>query len=283
MTDHPTPDPTGQTTDDRTDRTRSIELEIEVPGNVDEVWETIATGPGITSWFIPMQVEEREGGKVIMDWGSFGSTTADVVAWEPPHRVVFRGDEDDRSLAYEWLVEARDGGTCVVRLVNSGFGEGDDWDGQYHGMAEGWKLFLQHLRLQLTHFPGRHARAFIPTVGLAGPHDAAWVALCDALGIAADAAPGDRISTAADAPRLAGRIETTLARPATAYLLVLDDPLPGTAFITVEGEGDQVAASAYLYLYPDDDHPLPDGIGEQWVAWLNERCPPIDAGAELLD
>jgi hypothetical protein len=29
---------------------------------------------------------------------------------------------------FEWLVEARDGGTCVVRLVTTGFGSGEDWD-----------------------------------------------------------------------------------------------------------------------------------------------------------
>ena len=41
---------------------RRIELSLEVPGSVEEVWRTIATGPGITSWFVPTEVEERAGG-----------------------------------------------------------------------------------------------------------------------------------------------------------------------------------------------------------------------------
>ena len=32
---------------------RTIELSVDVPGTPEEVWDAIATGPGITSWFIP--------------------------------------------------------------------------------------------------------------------------------------------------------------------------------------------------------------------------------------
>ena len=32
---------------------RSVQAEVEVPGTPEEVWEAIATGPGITSWFVP--------------------------------------------------------------------------------------------------------------------------------------------------------------------------------------------------------------------------------------
>ena len=41
---------------------RSISLQVEVPGTPQEVWEAIATGPGISVWFVPSEVDEREGG-----------------------------------------------------------------------------------------------------------------------------------------------------------------------------------------------------------------------------
>jgi uncharacterized protein YndB with AHSA1/START domain len=89
---------------------RVIDLSVEVPGMPQQVWEAIATGPCITSWFVPHEVEGREGGPVRMDFGpGFGAVTATVTAWEPSHRVVFEG-EGDRALAHEWLVEAREGG-----------------------------------------------------------------------------------------------------------------------------------------------------------------------------
>ena len=31
---------------------RSVQVEIEVSGTPEEVWQAIATGPGISSWFV---------------------------------------------------------------------------------------------------------------------------------------------------------------------------------------------------------------------------------------
>ena len=36
---------------------RSVEAEIEVPGTPETVWTAIATGPGISSWFVPAEVD----------------------------------------------------------------------------------------------------------------------------------------------------------------------------------------------------------------------------------
>ena len=38
---------------------RSVQVEVEVPGTPEEVWQAIATGPGISSWFVPTRSEER--------------------------------------------------------------------------------------------------------------------------------------------------------------------------------------------------------------------------------
>ena len=39
---------------------RSVQVEVEVPGTPEEVWQAIATGPGISSWFVPTEFEKRE-------------------------------------------------------------------------------------------------------------------------------------------------------------------------------------------------------------------------------
>jgi uncharacterized protein YndB with AHSA1/START domain len=244
---------------------RRIELSVEVPGTPEQVWQAIATGPGITSWFIPITVEDHEGGEVVFDWGDFGRQTGRVTAWDPPRRFAYE-DETERPLAYEWLVEARDGGTCVVRLVNSGFGHGDDWDEQYDGMSSGWPLFLESLRLHLEHFADRPAvRTAIPTVMVAGPGAVAWDALCDRLGVRPDLAVGDRFApTAEGAPTLAGTVvHRHVDDRVREYHLLLDAPAPGTAFVTAEGDGDQVALSAYQYLQAD----VPDEVGP----WLQAQ------------
>ena len=251
---------------------RKIEISTEVSGTPEEGWDAIATGPGITSWFVPMQVDERLGGEVVMDFGDFGKDTATVTAWEPPRRVVFQSG-GERPLAYEWLVEARDGGSCVVRLVNSGFGDGEEWDGDFGGMTEGWKIFFGNLRLHLTHFRGQHARSIIPTLPVPGPRGAVWSALCDALGISPTLQEGDRLDTTGDGvPRLGGTVvDATATDMVIEYLLLLDDPVPGTAFIAVEGKAEtadeQVMASVYLYLYGPDA----DSLGDDWTPWLRSH------------
>ena len=35
---------------------RSVQVEAEVPGSPGEVWQAIASGPGISSWFVPTEV-----------------------------------------------------------------------------------------------------------------------------------------------------------------------------------------------------------------------------------
>ena len=191
------------------DDRRSIELEIEVSGRPEDVWRAVATGPGISSWYVPHTVEERAGG---VGTASFGpgpemQITGRVAVWEPPHRVVFDGGEGVDGLAFEWTVEARDDATCVVRLVNTGFGTGAEHDAQYDGMVEGWRLFMFNLRLHLEHFAGQTATAALPMAMWAGPRQAAWATLAGGLGIPDAPAVGERIEvTAPDAPALAGTV-----------------------------------------------------------------------------
>jgi uncharacterized protein YndB with AHSA1/START domain len=254
---------------------RRIELSVEVPGTPEQVWAAIATGEGLSSWFVPARVDERAGGTVDMDFGDLGTEQARVTAWEPPHRFVYEGD-GDRALAFEWLVEAGDGGSCVVRLVSSGFGDGADWDAEYDGMDEGWQIFLEVLRLHLVHFPDRPATtAVVPTVVLTGPGATAWSRLCDTLGVPADLVAGDRIATGGGTddgvPALAGTVASRLdTERTTAYVLLLDEPAPGTAFLAVEGAGDQPAASTWLYLRG----PVDEAVAPAWSAFLTGLAAP---------
>lgn len=117
---------------------RSVQAEVEVPGTPEEVWQAIATGPGISSWFVPSEVEERAGGAAICHFSPDGSmdSVARITAWDPPRRFVAETDDlgpGEQPVATEWIVEARSGGACVVRVVHSWFASSDDWDEQFEG------------------------------------------------------------------------------------------------------------------------------------------------------
>ena len=256
------------------DEGRSIELEVAVAGTPEEVWRAIATGPGISSWYVPHVVEEREGGAAVASFGPGPELEVPgrVAAWDPPRRIVFDAGDGVGGLAFEWLVEARNDGTCIVRLVNSGFGSGEEWDAQYNGLSDGWPLFLLNLRLHLAHFGGQTATAMLPMAMWTGSREHAWHRLTSELGIAPAPAVGDHIQTGGDAPLLAGTVvEVTSSRMA----LLVDEPAEGTAFLAVEGAGDQMTVSVWMYLYGADGRAAATHDEPRWQPWLNERAEPF--------
>ena len=257
---------------------RSIELEIEVPGTPEQVWKAIATGPGISSWYVPHVFEEHEGASAVASFGPGPEMQIPgrVAAWEPPRRIVFDAGEGAVGMAFEWTVEARDGGTCIVRLVNSGFGTGAEWDGQYDAMTDGWGLFLLNLRLHLQHFAGQSATSMLPMGMCAKGRDTAWTDLTAALGI--DPAPsiGSRIVlNPSGTPSMAGVVSDIGPRN---IALVLDEPAAGTAIVAAEGDDANTGLSIWSYLYGPDGKAAVERDEPLWQQWLGDHATPSGDG-----
>jgi uncharacterized protein YndB with AHSA1/START domain len=220
-----------------TDGRRTVELEFELPGTPEQIWRAIATGPGITSWFYPTDVEEREGGAIVFHLdpaGDAGDSRGVVTAWQPPERIAYEEREwmpGAPPVATEMTIEVR-GGTCVVRLVHSLFTEATDWDDQLESFEAGWPPFFRLLHIILARFADRPSA----TVRLAGnsrfDETGLWSRLTAALG-AIDAVPGARVvSDHPAAPRLDGVVVAHQRRAAPRELLLeLDAPAPGVALI----------------------------------------------------
>lgn len=249
---------------------RSIELEVEVAGTAEEVWRAVATGPGISSWYVPHTVEERAGGSAMASFGPGPEMQIPgrVAVWEPPRRVCFDGGEGVDGLTFEWTVEPRGDEWCAVRLVNSGFGQGGEWDAQYDGMVEGWKMFMLNLKLHMEHFPGQAASSVLPTAMGAGSLDEVWAALTAALGIPSAPDVGAQIEASAPGtPPLAGTVADAAPRR---IAFVLDQPALGTGFVAVESFGEQAGASVWLYLYGAEGAEAAERDGPLWQQWLSD-------------
>ena len=251
---------------------RSIELEITVAGTPEEVWRAIATGPGISSWYVPHEVEEAEGGAASASFGPGMDVPGVVTVWDPPRRITFEGVEGEGpGLAFEWTVEARAGGTCVVRLVNSGFQAGAAWDDHYDGMTEGWRLFLSNLRLHLEHFGGQSGSPGLP-MGLWAESDAdAWARVSAAFGFDPAPTAGETITIAADgAPTVVGTVQEV---GPTRIAFLCSEPAAGTGFITAESQGDTSMVSLWVYLYGDDAPALAATHYDGWMQALTTAGP----------
>lgn len=253
-----------------------IELHAEVYGTPEEVWQAIATGPGISVWFVPTDVEEREGGAVEMHHGPGMDERATVTAYDAPHRFAFEVEPwapteaaTPERTVLELHVEARSGGTCVVRLVSSGFGDGADWDRLRESTVTGWERCLAVLRVYLEHFAGRpHATAFAGGEAPA-PAERGWAAVLGALGLGASAV-GDRIASGPGAPAFAGVVEQVQDHALTVRL---EAPGPGVGAIAAGGPADVVYAQVSLTLFGDDADAVAGREQPAWEAWMDEHFP----------
>ena len=254
---------------------RSVQVEVEVPGTPEEVWQAIATGPGISSWFVPTEFEERDGKPVAvkLNFGPGMESRSVVTTWDPPRKFAAQGEGWGGSppIADEWYVEAKSSGTCIVRVVHSLFAETDDWDNQLTGTESGWPGFFRILRIYLTHFRGQRSAMMQWMAPAAGTEAEAWETLAAALGLKGVSA-GQRWTAAAGVPSLSGVVEHVTQSPYSA-LLRFDKPGPGTAALGAVNFGGQSMVTLSFYLYGDQAAGTVARETPLWQAWIQERFP----------
>ncbi|MBI2424341.1 MAG: SRPBCC domain-containing protein [Candidatus Hydrogenedentes bacterium] len=263
------------------DGRRSVHVEIDVPGTPEAVWNAIATGPGVSAWFVPTEVEFDGDGKPVRIVSHFGpgnsmDSIANVTAWDPPHRFAAESADlgpDAPIIATEWIVETRDGGTCTVRVVHSLFASGDDWDSQLGAWENGWPWFFRILRLYLDQFAGQTCAAF--RVMGSSPASAAevWPAYEAALGLSNAAAGEDRTATPA-VPALAGRVDFLGdGNHAHGYLLRIHQPGPGIASVFALPMGGMTYLVIDFYLYGEQGNAIAASEQPKWQAWMDTHYP----------
>ena len=262
---------------------RSVEVEFDVAGTPEQVWDAIATGPGMSSWFVPTRFEERDGKAVSMHM-AFGSAepSAAITAWDPPRMWAGEGQPYAGAppIATEWHIEARAGGTCRMRIVHSLFASTDAWDEHLEGAAGGWSGFLANLRLYLTHFRGQRGTLMQIATPVAGTEAEGWDALITALGVKG-VRIGDTWTTPAGVEPLGGVLDSITENPYDA-LLRLQSPRPGIAALgayTYPGSAHSMVGMN-LYLYGDESAATVARVTPIWEAWFREQFPaPAESAA----
>lgn len=248
---------------------RYVEAQTEVPGSPEEVWRAIATGSGISSWFVPSTVEEREGGSIVCSFGPGMDSVAKITKWNPPQGFTAETEEGPGTVATEWTVEARGGGTCVVRVVHRWFASTDDWDAQFEGHTYGWAAFFRILRQYLAHFSGQTCSAFQLAAFSKVSAPETWKILRGALSIDDQAR---RAESTAAAPQLAGTVES-LNEEHPEVLLRLDHPAPGLVHMFVMPMCGPVMVSIRFFLYGDQGAAAMTEMQRAWSDWLASRFP----------
>ena len=270
-------------------------LTRKIPLNASraEVWEKIATGPGLSSWFVPFEVEEREGGFARGDFGGETYTEYTILVYDPERRIVFSAervahdvgaepdDEPDDAILEFWITDggsgdsvrarasvadaARRGARSVLNFRQRGFPEEDQVV-----YEAGWDVYFHTLTEYFKHFSGRAA---LTTTALVLPplnRREGFARMVRGLGLGDDTGVGRRVQAS---PRgqdaIDGVIDIRLeGRPVEALGIRTE-----TGFIRATMD-DACGAMLNRYTYVVNPSPLRARNREEavsWQGWLEEQ------------
>lgn len=225
-----------------------IRREVSLEATPEQVWEAIATGAGLATWFMPME----------MDLDS-----PIVTSNEPGRRLGIRmpAGDDGSFHAFDYRIEAPSPGTVVLRFAHSGF-TGDGWSDDYETLTGfGWDMYLHTLSQYLTHFAGLPAHYVEAEGPPASAEEELWPRLLVAIGLTEPVKEGTGVRF--DVPTL-GAVEGVVDY-ATPTFVGLRAP---SALIRFHGRGRlgmPVAVSLHVYVKTDYDVA---GAQRAWESWL---------------
>jgi uncharacterized protein YndB with AHSA1/START domain len=260
---------------------RSLEIKFEAPGTPEEIWQAIATGPGMSSWLMPAEFEDRDGKPhtLKLDFGGGQGPKAEITAWDPPRMYASQSEglmPGSPPIAAEWHIEAQAGGTCVVRLVHSLFASTDDWDDQLEHIESGWSGFLRTLQLYLKHFRGQGSTLTKWMLPVAGTEAEAWDWFTQAVGLHG-VMVGQRWTVPAGVPELSGVVEYVSEDPRD-ILVRIDQPGPGIAAFGAVSMGGPSMVGMNVYFYGDASAANAARETPRWEAWTEANLPkPVEA------
>jgi uncharacterized protein YndB with AHSA1/START domain len=181
--------------------TRQFQTELELAASPEAVWAALSEAREIARWFAPrVEVVPEVGGRMVWAWGDEVAWPLEIETWEQPRhlRARYASQVDDGHggkvpIWVDFHVEGA-GGKTKLRLVHSGFGPDARFDQEYDGISRGWPIELCSLRQYVERHQGHERGVAWSVARPTGTPEAAWRALCGALGDLDAAEEGQRLA-----------------------------------------------------------------------------------------
>jgi uncharacterized protein YndB with AHSA1/START domain len=252
-----------------------VEKEIEINAPPEAVWKALTNGEELARWFpLSARVKPGAGGSMFLSWGPECEGEARIDAWEPGKRLraIERppGAAENQGTIIEWTLEAR-GGKTIVRLVQSSFAGGADWDDEYYGSTEyGWGFMLVNLRHYLERHAGVPRQVAWPRQKVSVSREEAYARLVAPGGLfregAARLTPGAEYAVhAGTGDTYTGRAE--FVRPPRGFCFSVRELGEALVWLSIEGAPGKHEVQLWLSAYglPQADV---DAFGAKWAAVL---------------
>jgi uncharacterized protein YndB with AHSA1/START domain len=139
---------------------KMLRVEITVPATRAEVWRAFATSEGLSTWLAPnSNVELKKGGEWMVHFPGGSTGGGNIVSFVPEKEIVISAlapDQDPPVRAQRTTArfELEDHGTgTLVRLTQTGWKEGDEWDRAYEYLTAGNAQLLATLHRRFVSGP----------------------------------------------------------------------------------------------------------------------------------
>jgi uncharacterized protein YndB with AHSA1/START domain len=140
---------------------KKLVIEIEVPAPLHDVWKVFTTGEGLTTWLAPKAtVDLRSGGDWIVSFPGGSSTGGGtILSFVPEKELVISALAPDRFPRVRaertnavFTFQAH-GNATIVRLTQTGWKSGKEWDSAYEYLVAGNAELMSALYHRFTQGP----------------------------------------------------------------------------------------------------------------------------------
>jgi uncharacterized protein YndB with AHSA1/START domain len=139
---------------------KALIFEVTVPASRDAVWRAFTTSEGLSTWLTPNAVVDlREGGEWTAHYPGGKTGGGTITSFVPEKELTLS------AMAPEWFPTVRaehttakflfvdNGDSTVVKLVQTGWKSGEEWDKAYDYLAKGNAQLLETLRKRFVDGP----------------------------------------------------------------------------------------------------------------------------------
>jgi uncharacterized protein YndB with AHSA1/START domain len=139
---------------------KMLRVEITVPAPRGEVWKAFATSEGLSTWLAPnSNVELEPGGEWMVHFPGGSTGGGNIVSFVPEKEIVISALAPDqfptvRAQRTTARFELEDHGKgTLVRLTQTGWKDGDEWDRAYEYLTAGNAQLLATLHRRFVSGP----------------------------------------------------------------------------------------------------------------------------------
>lgn len=126
---------------------KEIKFERTISGKPEDVYYVVSTSQGWRDWMADAAYfRATPGGSFHLSWDTGWYASGTVETMEKPDKIVLAWSGKDAPGATQVAISLEPAGeSTLVKVVQSGFGEGEQWDASRELAAGGWETGLENL------------------------------------------------------------------------------------------------------------------------------------------